>query len=356
MIFAHPILTPFPPGVSPNYSTIEKCQEELSANAQGIRSAAGGIFGHLAITVSEDEYLEITGDIEYVAPVNPGDTPAYIEDATQFQIAEANRVHLVNKKAYDVYCDVNLALKKQLLAACPDLFLEAMKQPRIGYGGRTILQLLTHLRTNYSKIEQSQLVENEKLMKTPWHTTEPIEKLFSQLKNTFAIAQAGNAGTTEITVVRIGYQIIMDTGMFKEDLRDWRKKDAAQWTMDNFTMFFKAANTDRMATTTDGGFHTANAATTSPNTLSTIATLQAENAQLKKSLASKKVTTKTPMNRTPPGTLSYCHTHGSSNNADHNSMLCTKKGPNHQDEATEDNKMGGSTRVWTIADRRQQRE
>ena len=38
-------------------------------------------------------------------------------------------------------------------------------------------------------------------------------------------------------------------------------------------------------------------------------------------------------------TTSYCHTHGACN---HNSGACTTKAPGHQDNATMDNRMGGS--------------
>eukprot|EP00978_Attheya_sp_CCMP212_P026666 scaffold88199_cov40-Attheya_sp.AAC.1 len=49
---------------------------------------------------------------------------------------------------------------------------------------------------------------------------------------------------------------------------------------------------------------------------------------------------------------SYCWTHGTSNNSQHNSTTCQHPAENHQSAATVANKMGGSTRVWTEADRR----
>ena len=346
LLFPHPVLTPFPPGVSPSYATIQKCQTELNANAQSIRSAAGGILGHLATTMTTAQYLEISTDVAFIVPVNPGDNPTHAPGATQHQITETNRAHLVTKKIYDLYCDVNLALTKQLLVACPELFLEALKKPHIGYGNVTILQFMTHLWKIYGKIEPAHLVENEKLMKAAWHTNEPIEKLFSQLKTTFEFAKAGNAGLTEINVVRTGYQIIVDNGMFKHDLKEWRKKPIEEWTLTNFTAFFTAANTDRMATTADGGFHSANAA--SSTVLSELAALKLEFAKFKKSVAPKP-SNNNPTNNTirPPQATSYCHTHGVITNLAHNSKTCEKKGANHQDEATMDNKMGGTTRVWS---------
>eukprot|EP00978_Attheya_sp_CCMP212_P009753 scaffold23207_cov51-Attheya_sp.AAC.1 len=42
---------------------------------------------------------------------------------------------------------------------------------------------------------------------------------------------------------------------------------------------------------------------------------------------------------------SYCWTHGTSNNSQHNSTTCQHPAENHQSAATVANKMGGSTRV-----------
>eukprot|EP00978_Attheya_sp_CCMP212_P006678 scaffold15489_cov53-Attheya_sp.AAC.6 len=51
-------------------------------------------------------------------------------------------------------------------------------------------------------------------------------------------------------------------------------------------------------------------------------------------------------------TPSYCWTHGTSNNSQHNSTTCQHPAENHQAATTLANKMGGSARVWTEANRR----
>jgi hypothetical protein len=55
---------------------------------------------------------------------------------------------------------------------------------------------------------------------------------------------------------------------------------------------------------------------------------------------------------TTTGTPTYCWTHGSSNNSRHTSATCMNPAEGHQAAATMDNPLGGSTRVWTEADRR----
>ena len=133
-------------------------------------------------------------------------------------------------------------------------------------------------------------------MKAPWHPTKPIKKLFSQLKTTSEFATAGNQGYSKITIVRIGYQLISDTGLFKQELKEWRRKPEVEWTMAIFKTFFKEADIDRLATTEDGGYHSANQTVlvepvshivAAAPTISEMTAMKEQVAQLQKKLAAK---------------------------------------------------------------------
>ena len=123
--FVIPVLTPFPVNVSPNFTTITLLQTEVNTNAQGIRSSAGGIYGLLPLNMTTAAYNALPNAIAFIAPVNPGDNPTHVAGATQPQITEANRAHLVNKANWEKYHDTNQALKSQILSVCPDIYLEA---------------------------------------------------------------------------------------------------------------------------------------------------------------------------------------------------------------------------------------
>ena len=49
---------------------------------------------------------------------------------------------------------------------------------------------------------------------------------------------------------------------------------------------------------------------------------------------------------TNPSLHSYCWMHGNIKNLKHTSATCNNKSEGHKDEATSDNKLGGSTKVW----------
>jgi hypothetical protein len=65
--------------------------------------------------------------------------------------------------------------------------------------------------------------------------------------------------------------------------------------------------------------------------------------------APTKPTTTNTSRRSKTPTRGYCWTHGSSKNGNHTSMTCKNKDAGHQDAATVDNKMGGSTDDKAVA-------
>ena len=104
----------------------------------------------------------------------------------------------------------------------------------------------------------------------------------------------------------------------------------ANQTFVAFKQHFKAANKDQCLTTTvaSAGYHGANAAV--------IPTTKTTNAPRPSTVTSN----------TDPSARSYCWTHGSIKNLQHSSETCKNKAEGHKDEATSNNKLGRSTKVW----------
>ena len=174
-----------------------------------------------------------------------------------------------------------------------------------------------------------------------WHhhgipPTPPIDKLFTQLDDGVRFATAGNNQPSTPTVIRLGYNIIHQTGLFEVPCRDWRSKPEATKTLANFTLHFRAAKQDRRLTTTaaSAGYHSANAAQTKKQPPRTVTPPPPNSA-----------TPVTPKPDIRPPT-SYCWTHGFLRNPKHNSLTCNFKGHGHRDDATATNTLGGSTAIF----------
>jgi hypothetical protein len=359
----------------PTYHSLLTAQTALNTNAASIDTTHGtGLHGLLVLTMAPTEFAAMinppnNADADanananantHPAPPNPG---ALAPDAT---IAAA-RHHAERLFHYHTYHSTDKALKKLLLAACPDLYLSAIKHSRTGYATTTTLQMLTHLWSTYGDITPDDLNNNLTTMSQAWHPTTPIETLFQQITDGLDFAAAGDSPIDDNTAVRIVYKIVFDTGLFDLPCRDWRALPKLSKTFAHFQVAFTLANNDRSPTTTSAGYHTktANAASSSTDTI--LASLLATNQALQKTierLASNNhhhhngnrqpntntSSTTTTSTSAPPTVKAYCHTHGHTcvhrATKIHNSDTCRNPGPAHNKAATATNTMGGSERTY----------
>jgi uncharacterized phage-associated protein len=212
------------------------------------------------------------------------------------------------------------------------------------------MALLTHLWTTYGTIEPGDILANTERMTTPWHPPTPIEDFFDQIENGIRFAIAANAPLPDILVVETAYKNVAATGLFTDDCKAWRARPIAQRTWTEFKTYFLAQSKDRIrVTTAEAGFHSANAATDNATLIAKLAAAEKKIKSLtKKSPNSTSATTTTH----PPGSVSYCWTHGTSTNMRHTSKTCRSRDDGHDETATLTDQKKGSTRVYTADDAR----
>ena len=355
MSSANPITVSFPKPTltiiatttqAPTYSTISIAQRELNGNAASIHSNGGdGRNGHLSLTISPTDYLLVTNGIPFLPPANPPINPNHPVAATGPQIAEINRRHEQDQTVFQTYDATDKALRNQVIEAIPLVYIRALYNPVTGFGNVTTLALMTHLWTNYGKIQPSELNDNEARMTMMWQPPTPIEVLFTQLEDGVAFALVGGEPISDTATMRMGYNNVNATGMFTEACREWRQKADNTKTLASFQTFFSLADKDRRLnmTTGEAGYQGAvNRVTHNPPVRRPVPAPSAAPPA-----------TPTTRTRWTPGVNSngnhytYCWTHGCSRNINHTSETCMSKAEGHQDSATLTNKMGGSTKIWT---------
>jgi hypothetical protein len=368
MNFIHPVITPLATKLEePTYRSIRTARTQLHDNAAGIfSSSGGGCHGHLALTMTDTEYFAIT-QVAFAVPINPPIDPNLVT-TSRMETTENLRKHDEAKKAFKLYHDVDKALRKQLIIATPEVYLQDIKDPILGYANTTCLEIITHLRDTYGEISQEDLDANELRMGAAWNPPMPIEDLFEQLRAGAEFATEGGDAPSKPAVVRLGYNILLKTGLFTDGCRDWRKKPQADRTMATFKKHFKMWEKDRrlLLTTGAAGFFGANhleppAPVTPPSVPKT--PLNTEMSELREQLkviqlalaaqqAPQAPTPRRPAADTPLAELGYCWTHGYSGNLAHNSVTCVNRAAGHQQDATHANRMKGTDRIWSRADRR----
>ena len=196
---------------TPTYETIKILNEEISANAVTISNDSGGIYGYLALTIPAAIYSTVTAT-PFVAPHAPANPD--LTGLTGPQISARNRQFDRNKATFNDYTSLQLALKKQLIAAVEPIYLRAIRDKYVGFGNLTILEMLTHLYSSYAKITPADLEKNDVRMKAPYDANDPPELLIQQVQDGVDYAAHADCPYSPEQVVTIAYNLVNQTGIF----------------------------------------------------------------------------------------------------------------------------------------------
>jgi hypothetical protein len=108
----------------PPYASLRVTQTELNGNTASVHSNLGdGLRSHLALTIPQNEYLVLTNNVQFIAPINLAAQLVHPANATGNQITEINRQHIEHKQVFKTYHDVDQALCNQIIATIPDVYI-----------------------------------------------------------------------------------------------------------------------------------------------------------------------------------------------------------------------------------------
>lgn len=377
--FPHPHI-PAQPGM-PTYDIIASVHRKLKANAASVASTlGGGTHGLLGLTILPATYQTVTG-YPFIPPINPGNLPTIAPTASQAHIGEAVRQHKERLKIWKEYNATDLALKNQLLTTFDEVYLKGLRNRHVGYQNVTARDMIQHLYTNYGVITPADLDDNDARMREPFDASKPIEELFEQIEEATDYADAAGAPYNNSQVLSRAYVLVHKTGEYNDACRDWRKKPTNEKTWETFKQDFTVAHRDMIANKSlqPNPYQQANAvmeqfqerteaileqvanSTVDTTTISTLTTqnetLQTQLANATSDLISMKQLVESlckEVNNLKEGSQrrrrpnrnandkSYCWTHGRTRNKLHTSKTCRTRAEGHQNEATLDNRMGGS--------------
>jgi hypothetical protein len=162
---------------------------------------------------------------------------------------------------YRTYHNEDQAIKKLILEAFDDAYLNVLSNEVVGYANCTSLDLLTHLLTFYAMIAPTELTQSYERLNTPYDPNQPIKMLFQQIQDARAFAVAGGQPYGSEMIVNVAYTLVFNTGLFPDACRAWQSRAIEAKTWAQFTIDFATAHREfRLTTQTaqQSGFHSAN--------------------------------------------------------------------------------------------------
>jgi hypothetical protein len=301
---------------------------------------------------------------------------------TETVITETTLLHKEATQVYRTYHNVDQAIKKLIIGAFDDAYLNALSDEIVGYANCTSLQLLTHLLTYYAMITPTEVTQNYERLNAPYEPNQPIEMLFQQVQDARAFAVAGGKPYGAAMIVNVAYTLVFNTGFFPDACCAWQSRAIAGKTWEQFKIYFATAYREfrltnqtaqqsrshsanmmiehgREETMQDNVDAIAQLATATASNRGTVATLTATNAklatqleaaraqiaQLKDEVAELKIKIKPAWQGQRPHKTTnndnYCWSHGYQVATAHISATCNMKKSGHKDTATKSNPMGG---------------
>jgi hypothetical protein len=243
------------PGL-PTYKTIAKVHLKIKANASSIVSElGGGAHGLLGLVLPPATYATLT-NVAFNTPVNPRTTPNIEARGTAVQIHEVVRLHKENLRVRGEYNATDKALQQQLINTFDEPYIQGLRDRHTNYNTVSAMHILTHLCTAYGVITPFDIKDNGTKMRAPFDPTQPIKLLFE-------FADAGNMPYNPDQVVSRAYLLILQTGLYADACRDWRRRVVLTQTWPNFEADFAEAHHDLRIVQTaahGAGYQSGNAA------------------------------------------------------------------------------------------------
>jgi hypothetical protein len=205
----------------PTFEDLKVIRRLLNTNAMSVASYEdGNRHGHLGIIMTNEEYFTITVDV-FPVPNNPGASAEVVTVMTAAVIAETTRQHRDVTQVYRTYHNVDQAIKKLIIEAFDDAYLNALSDEIVCYTNCTSLQLLTQLLTYYAMIAPTELTQNYERLNTQYDPNQPIETLFQQIQDARAFAVAGGQPYGNTMIINVAYTLVFNTGLFPGACRAW---------------------------------------------------------------------------------------------------------------------------------------
>ena len=320
----------------PALNTLNSILQELVSVTRAIPNIFNPQMGHACRVTNQAQCAARAppGAPNYHIPPPPPPEPAIPHGATAAERDRLNKMH--EKEVIENYTGTRI---DQILVPKLVMFfgvvVDVMRHVLTGFDNVTVIMIMTHVFATYGAPTRQMLKKNEEDMAKAWDPNLTlIEGFWSHLQLGQQYAAHTSQPVTDGRLMNVALTAIENTG--KESLTkavtDWPgDRDLAAQTWANFKAHFTSAFDIYTKTVEYQNRHTAGSQ----------GCHGANNAQGGTNGNAQSTTNETGTFIT---NVWHCHTCGL--NWNHLGINCGRKGPNHGDDATCENKMNGNTRIW----------
>ena len=240
IFFAHPTLTPIQG--EPDADALITLKNQLKANASSVPSnLGGGNHGHLGLVLSPAAYA-LVSNTAFVTPAHPG-VLAIPNGTTAAMSTVLKDQHTESMRLFREVTGVEKALKQQILKALDKEWLLAITDRNTQSLTGTVAQILEHLFETYGFVSQAMLEKKEEALKNlDYHPRQPVDLVFNAVDDLADYAEMATTGAfTQTQIIGKAYSQFNRTGLLSQAVTEWNRKPAVQKTWINFKTHFRQA-------------------------------------------------------------------------------------------------------------------
>jgi hypothetical protein len=236
----------------PNSESLFKLRNhELKANAQSVYSnLSDGVHGHLALVLTDAQYLLVLTDVPFDIPVHPG-ILQIPDGTTAAMIAALKEAHHEQLRLFREVQGIEKALIQQIVTAVEAPYLAAIRDRASNSLRGPIRSILLHLKTlYYGRVSQQMLADREQELRNMLYNAKyPIDMVFNAVEDFVDYADMGDQPMTQKQTIAKAYTILNKTRCFKTAITEWNRHPELQKTWITFKDHFRQAHMEFRETT-----------------------------------------------------------------------------------------------------------
>ena len=218
----------------PSYAgTVQPIREAIITNLIGIVDSRDPMWGTLWMILNTANAALFPGGppAQILPTAHPGDILPWVHPTTARDRENYMIGHVRDMERYENELAINEAMKDFIHTRVDPVYFDALRRPRIGFKGVTLLQFLAHLAASYPATPEEKAKGRAKLLE-PWDPTDHIATLFEKIKKTLeSLADMYNMATyVPAEFIEATYMAIQRTGEFNRDCEKWKRLPVASRT------------------------------------------------------------------------------------------------------------------------------